>query len=197
MASEKMKARAEDINLEGEEIEFEVDGGGEQYISQEDIIEEITLGGDEPMEEDEEDEARDVLPEFGQSSSSAAIPNTSLAKFSAHTDSVFSISCHPTQPLAISGGEDDLAYIWNLHDASVVVKLTGHTDSVTCTAWSADGEMAATGGMDGKVRVWRRVGKSDWSIWEFLTEVTGPDEVMVCYLCCLKFFDDVQQRSSS
>lgn len=33
--------------------------------------------------------------------------------------------------------------------------------------------------MDGRVRIWRRVGKDDWKIWEFLTELQGPDEVMV------------------
>lgn len=59
------------------------------------------------------------------------------------------------------------------------MKLTGHTDSVAATAWSSDGEMVATGGMDGRVRVWRHVGKQDWKTWEFLTELQGPDEVMV------------------
>ena len=68
MASEKMKARAEDIDLEGEELGFEIDADGEQYISQEDIIEEITLDGEAPMEEDDGDEAADILPEPGQSS---------------------------------------------------------------------------------------------------------------------------------
>jgi len=28
------------------------------------------------------------------------------------------------------------------------------------------------------VRVWRRVGKENWKVWEFLTELQGPDEVM-------------------
>jgi ribosome assembly protein SQT1 len=50
---------------------------------------------------------------------------------------------------------------------------------VTSIAFSTDGEMVATGGMDGKIRIWRRVGTADWKKWEFLTELQGPDEVMV------------------
>ena len=82
-------------------------------------------------------------------------------------------------PLAASGGEDDLGYIWDLTTGDELVKLTGHTDSVTSVAFSADGGLIATGGMDGKIRVWRRVGKENYKNWEFLTELTGPDEVMV------------------
>jgi len=33
--------------------------------------------------------------------------------------------------------------------------------------------------MDGRVRVWRRIGKENYKTWEFLTELQGPDEVMV------------------
>ena len=99
--------------------------------------------------------------------------------FPTHEKSVFAVSGHPTQPLAASGGEDDLGYIWDITDGEVIAKLTGHSDSVASTAWSSDGEMVATGGMDGRVRVWRHVGKQDWKTCEFLTELQGPDEVMV------------------
>jgi len=169
MASDKTKAQ--DIDLD-EEYE------GEQYINQEDIIEEIQVDGDAPMDdEDDDDEARDAVGEFGEGSSH--ITDNSVQHFTSHTASVFAVSCHPTQPLAVSGGEDDLGYIWDITDGEVIVKLTGHTDSVTCTAWSVDGELVSTGGMDGKVRLWRRVGKENYRIWEFLTELQGPDEVMV------------------
>ena len=84
------------------------------------------------------------------------------------------------QESAASGGEDDLGYLWNIDTDDTIVKLTGHTDSVTSTAFSHDGEIIATGGMDGKIRIWRRLGKENWLQWEFLTELQGPDEVMVC-----------------
>lgn len=29
------------------------------------------------------------------------------------------------------------------------------------------------------MRIWRRVGKTDWNTWEFLTSLQGPDEITV------------------
>ncbi|RSH85140.1 hypothetical protein EHS25_004947 [Saitozyma podzolica] len=117
--------------------------------------------------------------------------------------SIFTLSLHPSfpnPPLAISGGEDDLAFIFcpippvegpsgvlypcNT-DSFPATKLTGHTDSVVAAGWSFDGEMVATGGMDGRVRVWRRVaGKApegdvigQWKNWEFLTSLETGSEI--------------------
>ncbi|KZT40474.1 WD40 repeat-like protein [Sistotremastrum suecicum HHB10207 ss-3] len=97
---------------------------------------------------------------------------------------VFTIATHSTLPIAVSGGEDDLGYLWNVDDGEEIVKLTGHSDSVTAARFNNytggdAAEMVATGGMDGKVRVWRRVKKDEsGKTWEFLTELQGPDEVM-------------------
>ncbi|TFK47789.1 WD40 repeat-like protein [Heliocybe sulcata] len=104
--------------------------------------------------------------------------DSSIQHFPTHEKSVFCVATHPTQPLAASGAEDDLGYIWDIATGQEIVKLTGHTDSVSSIGFSADGEMLSTGGMDGKVRIWRRVGKEDWKTWEFLTELQGPDEVI-------------------
>jgi ribosome assembly protein SQT1 len=165
------KQRADDIEID-EHDDFEVDEG-EHFITQDDILAEVPDDGDAPMDEDD-----DEVPDLGEGSS-GVIDDNSVQHFTGHTSSVFTVSCHPTEPLAASGGEDDLGYIWDITDGEVIVKLTGHTDSVTSTAWSSDGELISTGGMDGKIRIWRRVGKDNYRTWEFLTELQGPDEVMV------------------
>lgn len=157
-----------------EEVEQDQD---EVFISPDDILTEVADDGDEPMDEDEEG---DEVGDLGGGSSSGKFETNSVQIFTDHRASVFAVAGHPTEPLAASGGEDDIGYVWDITDGEVIVKLTGHTDSVTCITWSSDGEMIATGGMDGKVRIWRRVGTENFKTWEFLTELQGPDEVMVC-----------------
>lgn len=159
-----------------EDVDHEEDEG-DQFIDSADVLAEVPDDGDHPMD-DGDDEVGEAEGEGDDEE--VVWEDNSEQHFSEHKQSVFAVSAHPTEPLAASGGEDDIGYIWDITDGEVVVKLTGHTDSVASIAFSADGEMIATGGMDGKVRVWRRVGKENYKIWEFLTELQGPDEVVVC-----------------
>lgn len=151
------------------------DEEGDVFIDSGDVLAEVPDDGDHLMDEDDE-EAEDGVGDLPSGDSD--VKDNSLQHFTTHNGSVFAISCHPTEPLAVSGGEDDLGYIWDITDGEVIVKLTGHTDSVCSASFSSDGQMVATGGMDGKVRIWRRVGTVDFRNWEFLTELQGPDEVI-------------------
>jgi ribosome assembly protein SQT1 len=149
----------------GEEEEF-----NEEYIQEDDILAEVDQG-DEPMDEDGDD--------AGSIGDEIVWEDNSIQQFTSHQGHVYAVAVHPTAPVAASGGGDDFGYIWDLTSGETIVKLTGHSDSVTAVAFSSDGEMVSTGGMDGRVRVWKRVGKDDYRTWEFLSELQGPDEVMV------------------
>ena len=154
------------------------------FLNNDDVLVELGDDGDFPMDEELGD-GEFIIEEGGgldgEEGEDTVYEDNSIQHFPEHEKSVFAVSMHPTQPIAASGGEDDLGYLWNVENGETLVKLTGHTDSVIAVAFSSDGELVSTGGMDGKVRVWRRVGKENWSTWEFLTEVQGPDEVLVSY----------------
>ena len=149
----------------------------DEFIDPNDVLVEMEdEGGDDyPMHEDDED-GEDTA---GPSGADIIYEDTSIQRFTNHTNSVFTVAAHPSAKIVASGGEDDLGYIWDYTTGEELEKLTGHTDSVTNVGFSHDGEMVATGGMDGRVRVWRRVGKDDFKKWTFLTELQGPDEVTV------------------
>ncbi|KAF7336632.1 Ribosome biogenesis protein Sqt1 [Mycena venus] len=122
--------------------EIEEDFEEEQFITEDDVLAEVQDEGDVPMDEDDEDEAGDTLGELaGAGSSSGSGDDNSLQSFQNHGSSVFCVAGHPTEPLAASGGEDDLGYVWDITDGEVIVKLTGHTDSVTSIAWKGPDEV--------------------------------------------------------
>ncbi|EEB87935.1 hypothetical protein MPER_14499 [Moniliophthora perniciosa FA553] len=60
------------------------------------------------MDEDEEDEAGDILGEM-QAGSSSQSEDNSVQAFPNHQTAVFTVAVHPSEPLAVSGGEDELA----------------------------------------------------------------------------------------
>ena len=160
--------------------------GGEEYLDPNDVLAEAPDDEDTYMDDpDGEDEggghgaAKDQQgPQEGEDE--IVFEDNSIQQFPTHRKSVFAVAVHPTLPIAASGGEDDMGYLWNITDGEQIARLSGHTDSVSSTAFSADGTMIVTGGMDGKVRVWRKIASDPTGKqWEFLTEVVGPDEVMV------------------
>ncbi|XP_061523487.1 angio-associated migratory cell protein isoform X2 [Phycodurus eques] len=86
--------------------------------------------------------------------------------FSKHTGSVFCVSLDPaTNSLAVTGGEDDRAYVWRVSDGHVVLECTGHKDSVTCASFSHDSSLVASGDMSGLIKVWKVETKEE--IWSF------------------------------
>ncbi|KAF9238494.1 WD40-repeat-containing domain protein [Melanogaster broomeanus] len=125
---------------------------GDVFIESEDVYAEVP-DDDVPGMDDDDDEAADEVGDLHNDGED--VKDNSLQHFPNHNSSVFAVSCHPTEPLAASGGEDDLGYIWDITD--------GEDDREADRAHR---------------QIWRRVGKENYRTWEFLTELQGPDEVM-------------------
>lgn len=111
--------------------------------------------------------------------------NNTLYHFHSCLDqSVFSVDCHPTNPLLIvSGGMDDRAFAWTVEPGigAVNKELLGHTDSVVVTKFNNDGNQVATASMDGTVRIWRVVdGSHDGDDDNLLHCLEGPSAAITC-----------------
>ena len=106
---------------------------------EDDVEEEVPVGeemlDDDDAAEDEEDELVELPGGVDQleallEEEERARDNSRLT-FAGHGDSsVF--CCHARAGLAVTGGEDDRAFVWRLADGGVEQELTGWGDSVTC-----------------------------------------------------------------
>ncbi|GAA5863075.1 hypothetical protein JCM3774_001413 [Rhodotorula dairenensis] len=168
---------------------------GPEFLTEDDVleVEELDDQGDQPMDEDDDDDGgQEHEDDAAREQGDDAIEmldgglDDSVAVTSLHRSdggAVFCLAVHPhAATIAVSGGEDDNAFVFRTDTGAQIAQLSGHQDSVTSAAWSFDGAMVATGGMDGRVRVWKaRRPSSDvaWEEtgWEFLVGLEGPDEV--------------------
>ncbi|XP_021939347.1 angio-associated migratory cell protein-like, partial [Zootermopsis nevadensis] len=86
----------------------------------------------------------------------------------ANVSYIGSVFCCHLQPkagrLAVTGAEDDMAYVWETHSGEVVLQCKGHKDSVTCVRFNYDGSYVATGDMSGVIQVWKIANKLQ--VWE-------------------------------
>lgn len=67
---------------------------------------------------------------------------------------MYSVSINQSNPnLAVTGGGDDKAVLFDVTSGSKLFELTGHTDSIVDTAFNATGTLVATAGLEGTVKV--------------------------------------------
>lgn len=109
-------------------------------------IEEIDLN-DENMEDVTDQEEEDIEIEPPE--------DDAVLAFSQHTGSVFCCDIHIDGKLAVTGGEDDKAYVWAVETGEVIMECVGHKDSIVFVGFSHDGEYLATADMCGLIKVWK------------------------------------------
>ncbi|GAA98978.1 uncharacterized protein L969DRAFT_548154 [Mixia osmundae IAM 14324] len=148
------------------------------------VLDEYELDRD-AMDADEDDEA-DELPEDGQQTDEPPqeLPeDTAVLHFGGHgaEASVFALARHPTLELAVSGGSDDIGFVFRTDNSELVTVLDKHDDSIIAASWSTDGELLATAGMDGIVRVYKATSAAAAEsppTWSPYKRLEGPDEIM-------------------
>lgn len=161
---------------EGEEIVEVIELSGNEEAAG-DATGELEEGEDEGRWETEDEECMEV------------VQDDSDLTFTRHTKAVFCLNLdHKSNTLAVSGGEDDTAYVWRLTDGDVLLECTGHKDSVISASFSHDSTLVVTGDMSGLIKVWDveskqqiwsfEVGDLQWVEWHPCTHVllAGTDE---------------------
>lgn len=135
----------EEVDSDGEAIDSDpepgqLDGGEGFNANGNENGQGATGGGDEEEEEDIED--LEPLDEAN-------------VTFLGHKESVLAVQVATSGSFVISGGQDDLAHIWNPKDGSHIYTCPGHSDSIDAVGISMDETLVATADMGGLIQVWK------------------------------------------
>ncbi|XP_008543793.1 angio-associated migratory cell protein [Microplitis demolitor] len=85
--------------------------------------------------------------------------------FKHHKESVICGSLTNDGKIAVTGGQDDVAYIWNTESGEIIYKCTGHKDSIIFAEFSPDNSYVAAGDLSGIIQVWKMRDKS--LVWSY------------------------------
>lgn len=162
-------------NQQPEDVHMEQDNGfKEEYIEADQIGEVVPEGEEnEPMSEDDDDQADEGVERI-----EIDMSNNSSSYFDSHTDSIYLINSHHALPMVVTGGGDNMGYLWTTHSnpARLVTQLTGHNESVIAGGFTSNGEFLVTGDMTGQIRVWKSLSKG--SKWQFYASVQEVEEIV-------------------
>ncbi|KAF5271305.1 hypothetical protein FQA39_LY08103 [Lamprigera yunnana] len=122
----------------------------------------------------------DLIGDIGDEDEEEAV-DLSKFTFTKHSSSVFIGALSKSGVLAVTGGEDDLAFVWTVEHGDVVLECTGHKDSVTEVGFNFNDQYVATGDMGGLIQVWdindRKLiwcyegDDMEWLLWHHLANV--------------------------
>lgn len=179
-------ARPDTDDEEDDDAEFRADDGDELvYLGDADEVlqrweADMAAGvDDDGADDDDDDEFLDRIDENddddddenggavgGAAASDEPQRDDAAVTFRKHTASVFCGSLHPTLDLAVTGGEDDRAYVWATDTGDVVHEITNHHDTIVGAAFSPDGAYLAIGDMAGEIEV-LKLSQNYQKVWEF------------------------------
>lgn len=168
-----------------------------KYDAGDELLEEVIVSEDAPMDEDEvggddDDDASTVWTDVtgdddGIEDEDVAgsnlqpmleeVEDMSAYTFRGHRDSVYCAAVNQVNGMIITGGGDDKSFLWTYDpisqsvDQSTVRELTGHTDTVTAVGFNFDGTLVMSGSYDGTIKVWTT------SNGECILTLEGPEDI--------------------
>lgn len=137
------------VDIEDDEIDRVID------INDNDVPEDAMT--EEMVDEEEE---KDDVEMF------EPVVDSSKLTFDKHEDIVYCIDLDPTTAkLAVTGGKDDRAFLWDTQTGNTLLECKGHKDSVSSVGFSYDGTYIATADLGGGLKVWKISSLEE--VWSF------------------------------
>jgi len=125
--------------IELEEQPLDEDDDDLEEVTLEQLEARLAMAGGDDDDDDEEDEE-----ELRDRERIANIRDEAEITFKKHTAPVFACSLHPSYNWAVTGSEDDHAYVWETSTGDVLYEITDHKDTVTEAHFSHDGRNSLT-----------------------------------------------------
>ena len=79
---------------------------------------------------------------------------TGYQQLNAHSAAVRSVSFDSTGERLLSGGHDNVVWLWDVRTGQSIKALRGHASRVESVAFAPDGNLALSGGQDDTLRIW-------------------------------------------
>lgn len=148
-----------------------------------DNVEVIYLNDNEYVEEDDmiDNNDEDDGNIDGEEVIQTEVIDLAKVTFRKHEKSIFSCDLSNDGLFAVTGGEDDMAYVWWTENCEVYMECTGHKDSVTEVSFSHDCQFIVTGDMSGLIQVWSLKEKKliwcyecddlEWLMWHHMANI--------------------------
>lgn len=114
---------------------------------------EIIENEDIPDEHEDDEHADDGHEEAIDGESSQQMDDAKVV-FTRHKKAVLCCDLSQDGLMAVSGDQDDMAFVWNATNGEVVFACDSHKDSVICASFSEKDKYVATGDMTGYIQVW-------------------------------------------
>lgn len=128
--------------------------------------------GDNSEQMSDEDEAvyedDDIIPPLPEEvEGNLDVEDMADRTFAEHKGSVFCVAISKSEQYVLTGGEDDLAYLWHItaEDSNEYCKIEGHKDSVSHVGFSSNDKYYFTADLSGYIQLFELQGNK--KIWDF------------------------------
>lgn len=138
-----------------------VDGANEEEVTGIEQNSE-TMSDDEAVVYEEDDI---IQPPMEDAEAEVDVEDMSEKTFSQHNGSVFCVAISKSEEYVLTGGEDDLAYVWKITGEETFHKIEGHKDSVSHVGFSANDKYYFTADLSGYIQLFEL--EDNKKIWEF------------------------------